>query len=56
MFKKMIISWVLPKVFEALLSALQGLSKKTDNTIDDALVKALVENEVNIMAEIKASL
>ncbi len=54
--KKFLISWILPTVFDALLNALTGLAKKSDNTVDDALVSSLNENKDKILTEIKASL
>jgi len=54
--KKFFIAWLLPSIYDALLNALTGLSKRSDNTIDDALVASLNENRDRILSEIKASL
>lgn len=54
--KKFIITWLLPSIYDALLSALTGLARRSDNTVDDAIITALIENKDKILDEIKASL
>ena len=52
--KKLIISWVLPAILDALINALTSLAKKTDNSIDDLLVGTLIAHKATIESEIKA--
>ena len=54
--KKILINWLLPVIYDALIAALSGLSKKSDNTIDDMLVGTVIANREKILDEIKASL
>lgn len=53
--KKLLINWLLPTLLDALIGALQGLSKKSDNTIDDALVATVAANRDKLITEIKSN-
>lgn len=53
--KKILINWLLPTIIDALIGALKGLSKQSDNTIDDALVDTVAANRDSIITEIKNS-
>jgi len=54
--KKLIISWVLPAILDALINALSDLAKRSDNSIDDMLVGTLIANREKIQAEIQGQL
>ena len=54
--KKLIISWVLPAILDALINVLNKLSKQTDNSIDDLLVGTIIANREKIQGEIQGQL
>ena len=53
MIKKMLMNWLMPMLLDALTSALQSLSAKTENTVDDKLVATIIAERENIITEIK---
>ncbi|PCJ26707.1 MAG: hypothetical protein COA94_04740 [Rickettsiales bacterium] len=56
MFKSMLIKWVLPSVVDLLIEALVSLSKKSSNTVDDAMAAMFVANKETIIIELKRNL
>lgn len=50
MLQKILLKLVLPFCLDAIINICETLSVKTDNTIDDSLVKTLKENKELIIA------
>ena len=56
MIKKILINWLLPLVMDLAIQALQNLSRRSDNTIDDKIVEEILNNKDRLIDEIKAGL
>jgi len=54
--KMMLIKWLLPLVMDLILQAISTMARKSDNTIDDAIVAKFAENKDSLVSEIKRSL
>ncbi len=54
--KAMIMKWLVPALIDAMLNALVRMANKSSNTVDDALIKAVMDNRQSIIDEMKASI
>lgn len=49
----MIVNMLLPTMFDVILAALEEVSKKTDNEIDDKMIAALRGNKTDVIEATK---
>jgi hypothetical protein len=54
--KKYLIKMLLPMIMNMLIDALQSLSRKSSNTVDDLVVGVILANKDKIIDEIKLNL
>lgn len=54
--KALLIRWLLPIIIDALIDALEDLSKMSTNTIDDKMVESIREFRQDIIDEVKLKL
>lgn len=54
--KNVLIKWLLPLVIDMAINALNSLSRRSDNEIDDYIVAEILRNRDSLIAEIKANL
>ena len=48
MFKRFLISWLLPTVYDALIKALVNLAARSESKVDDIAVEAIASNREEI--------